>query len=122
MSTQLERLAVELLGLPVSSRALLAKKLIESLDETETPDAEALWLEVAKRRAKELEEGVVQGIPAEEVMRRVREILQAEPEVATDSNIETLGQKLLKHAGKAVGLPHDLAENHDHYLYGTPNK
>jgi hypothetical protein len=78
MSTQLERLAVELLGLPASSRALLAKKLIESLDETETPDAEALWLEVAKRRAKELEEGVVQGIPAEEVMRHVREMLHYE--------------------------------------------
>jgi hypothetical protein len=41
-------------------------------------------------------------------------------EVAADFNSETLGQKLLKHAGKAVGLPHDLAENHDHYLYGTP--
>ena len=37
-------------------------------------------------------------------------------------NTETLGQKLLKHAGKAVGLPADLAENHDHYLYGTPKK
>ncbi len=67
MSTQLERLAVELLGLPASSRALLAKKLIESLDETETPDAEALWLELAKRRAEELEEGIVQDIPEEEV-------------------------------------------------------
>jgi putative addiction module component (TIGR02574 family) len=73
MSTQLERLAVELLGLPASSRALLAKKLIESLDETETPDSEALWIEVAKRRAKELEDGVVQGIPAEEVFRKLRE-------------------------------------------------
>ena len=35
---------------------------------------------------------------------------------------ETLGKKLLKHAGKAIGLPHDLAEHHDHYLYGTPKK
>lgn len=43
-------------------------------------------------------------------------------EVAIDDNAETLGQKLLKHAGKAVGLPGDLAENHDHYLYGTPKK
>jgi hypothetical protein len=25
-------------------------------------------------------------------------------------------------AGKAEGLPPDLAENHDHYLYGTPKK
>jgi hypothetical protein len=44
------------------------------------------------------------------------------PEIATCDNTETLGQKLLKHAGKAVGLPPDLAENHDHYLYGTPKK
>ncbi len=34
----------------------------------------------------------------------------------------TLGQKLLRHAGKAVGLPEDAARNHDHYLYGTPSK
>jgi len=39
-----------------------------------------------------------------------------------DENGETLGQKLLKHAGKAIGLPSDLAVNHDHYLYGTPKK
>jgi hypothetical protein len=42
--------------------------------------------------------------------------------IVTDDNTETLGQKLLKHAGKAIGLPPDLAENHDHYLYGTPKK
>jgi hypothetical protein len=41
---------------------------------------------------------------------------------AQDEHGETLGQKLLKHAGKAVGLPCDLAENHDHYLYGTPKQ
>jgi hypothetical protein len=39
-----------------------------------------------------------------------------------DENGKTLGQKLLKHAGKAKGLPADLAVNHDHYLYGNPNK
>ena len=43
-------------------------------------------------------------------------------EAAVDETGETLGQKLLKHAGKAVGLPRDLAENHDYYLYGTPRK
>lgn len=41
---------------------------------------------------------------------------------AIDQNGETLGQKLMRHAGKAIGLPSDLAENHDHYLYGTPKK
>ncbi|MCX8092336.1 MAG: hypothetical protein N3I86_15610 [Verrucomicrobiae bacterium] len=29
---------------------------------------------------------------------------------------------LLEFAGKAQELPSDLAENHDHYLYGTPRR
>jgi len=31
-----------------------------------------------------------------------------------------LGEILLQHAGRATGLPEDLAERHDHYLHGTP--
>ena len=47
---------------------------------------------------------------------------EGEEDKASD-NGETLGQKLLKHAGKAVGLPCDLSDrNHDHYLYGTPKR
>lgn len=46
----------------------------------------------------------------------------AAAEPSLDENGETLGQKLLKHAGKAVGLPSDLAVNHDYYLYGTSKK
>ena len=34
----------------------------------------------------------------------------------------TIGERLMKFAGKAVGLPNDSAKNHDHYLYGTPKK
>lgn len=29
---------------------------------------------------------------------------------------------LLKFAGKAVGLPADFAEQHDHYIHGTPKR
>jgi hypothetical protein len=43
-------------------------------------------------------------------------------QATSDEVGETLGQKLLRHAGKAIGLPGDLAENHDHYLYGTPKR
>ena len=35
---------------------------------------------------------------------------------------ESLGDFLLRVAGTAAGLPPDLAENHDHYLYGTPKR
>jgi hypothetical protein len=33
-----------------------------------------------------------------------------------------LGEALLRHAGKAVGLPADMAAQHDHYLHGTPKR
>lgn len=34
----------------------------------------------------------------------------------------TLGQRLMKFAGKAKGLPPDMARNHDHYIHGTPRR
>jgi hypothetical protein len=34
----------------------------------------------------------------------------------------TIWDKLLKLAGTVEGLPPDMAENHDHYLYGTPKR
>ncbi|MHB8902173.1 MAG: hypothetical protein ACYC6Y_25730 [Thermoguttaceae bacterium] len=39
-----------------------------------------------------------------------------------DEQGRTLGQKLMKYAGRAVGLPDDAAIQHDHYLYGTPKR
>ena len=39
-----------------------------------------------------------------------------------DENGQTLGEKLMKYAGRAVGLPEDAALNHDHYLYGAPKR
>ncbi|MGZ3431106.1 MAG: hypothetical protein ACXVA7_04700 [Isosphaeraceae bacterium] len=33
-----------------------------------------------------------------------------------------LSATLMAVAGKASGLPTDLAENHDHYLHGTPKR
>ena len=34
----------------------------------------------------------------------------------------SLGEMLLQFAGKAKGLPADMARNHDHYLHGLPKK
>lgn len=47
----------------------------------------------------------------------------AEVRVAVvQSGTTTVGQRLMKFAGRAVGLPADIAENHDHYLHGLPKK
>ena len=35
---------------------------------------------------------------------------------------QSLGEKLLKYAGRITDAPADLAEQHDHYLHGTPKK
>ena len=40
----------------------------------------------------------------------------------TAQEASPLGEMLLRHAGKAVGLPEDLAAQHDHYLHGTPRR
>ncbi|MCF6287232.1 MAG: hypothetical protein L3K26_18930 [Candidatus Hydrogenedentes bacterium] len=43
-------------------------------------------------------------------------------EVLAKEKIPTLAEALAPFIGKAVGMPEDAAENHDHYLYGTPKK
>lgn len=35
---------------------------------------------------------------------------------------ESVGKRLLRHAGKVAGMPRDGARNHEHYLYGTPKQ
>jgi hypothetical protein len=34
----------------------------------------------------------------------------------------SLAERLLKHAGTVPGLPSDLADQHDHYVHGTPKR
>jgi hypothetical protein len=34
----------------------------------------------------------------------------------------SLTERLASIVGKAQGLPEDAAENHDHYLYGSPKR
>ncbi|MBN2209373.1 MAG: addiction module protein [Candidatus Coatesbacteria bacterium] len=72
MSSEVDKLAIELLGLPASARAELARKLIASLDEEEDGDVEAFWAEEAERRLSEIREGKVKGEPAERAFGGIR--------------------------------------------------
>lgn len=66
----------EALRLDPTKRAELAQKLLLSLDalsETEIKDA---WLDEAEKRARELDEGVAQPIPASEVRRKAQALLR----------------------------------------------
>ena len=39
-----------------------------------------------------------------------------------NSRGKALGRRLMKYAGRAKGLPRDMARNHDHYIHGTARR
>jgi hypothetical protein len=50
-----------------------------------------------------------------------RKIPEGTPVDIVVMDAQPLGEEIMKFAGTLHG-PRDLAENHDHYLYGTPKK
>lgn len=68
----LEKLEAEIRKLSLRDRSVLAKWIVESLDDLSESEADALWVEEAERRLDELEQGRVTEIAAEEVLRRAR--------------------------------------------------
>lgn len=71
----LEELETEIKQLTLKDRAALAKWLVESLDDLSETEIEALWVEEAEHRLDEMEQGLVNEIPAHEVLRRARAAL-----------------------------------------------
>ncbi len=66
----------EALLLPQEARAKLAQKLLLSLDTLSEEESKQAWLVEADRRARELDNGNVQPISAEEVRRKARSLLR----------------------------------------------
>ena len=69
----MEQLAAEALTLPSQERALLADRLVESLDLAETGDIQQLWVAEAFRRRDEVRSGQVKTISSHEALARVRQ-------------------------------------------------
>ncbi len=42
--------------------------------------------------------------------------------IFNEKPLPPLAERLKNVIGKAVGLPPDMAENHDHYLHGLPKR
>jgi putative addiction module component (TIGR02574 family) len=66
----------EALRLSPEDRAQLAHKLLLSLDTLSEEELADTWLTEADRRARELDRGEVQPIPADEVRRKARVLLR----------------------------------------------
>lgn len=69
MSPQTENVMKQALQLPREARALIAEKLLESLDFEEPFEISREWAEEIDRRCREIDEGTVELIPAEDVLK-----------------------------------------------------
>jgi putative addiction module component (TIGR02574 family) len=76
MATRKDELEVEVLKLPAEERAELARRLIESLEDSDAGDFEAEWVEEAERRYAAYRAGVTAGRPGEEVFREAKARLE----------------------------------------------
>jgi Putative addiction module component len=72
----IEQLTEEILSLPSGSRALLADKLVESLEFDTDSTIQAVWVTEATRRRDEVRDGSVQVIPGEDALAQVRRLLE----------------------------------------------
>lgn len=75
MPLTLEQLAEEAMRLPVASRALLADKIVESLDFFEADEIQKAWAEESVRRRDDVRSGKVEPIPGEQVLAEVRRLV-----------------------------------------------
>lgn len=71
MERNLEDVASELLRMNVESRAALAKRLLDSLDELTPEENERLWVQEASRRYKQLKARTATSISAEDLFARL---------------------------------------------------
>ncbi len=72
MIISVDELATKAMSLSGEARALLAEKLVESLDQELVQD---IWLTEAKRRLDEVRSGQVKPIPGIDAMKSVRKLL-----------------------------------------------
>jgi len=72
MSLSIEQIAEEALSLPSEARALLADRLVESLDPLEDGYIRQLWVAEARARRDNVRTGLVKTIPGLEALDHVR--------------------------------------------------
>ena len=76
MRLTVEQIAEEALSLPSDARALLADRLVESLDPAEDEEIRQLWINEACRRRDEVRVGRVQTIPGDVALAQVRQAIK----------------------------------------------
>jgi putative addiction module component (TIGR02574 family) len=76
MHVSIEQIAEAALSLPSDARALLADRLVESLDPLTDPDVRDAWASEALQRLGDVRSGKVQAMPAQDVFARARALIK----------------------------------------------
>jgi putative addiction module component (TIGR02574 family) len=76
MTGTIQEFEEQALRLPVHDRAVLAERLIASLDELNTAENEQMWVEEAEARYEAYKRGEIEFFPAEEAIREIRDSLK----------------------------------------------
>jgi Putative addiction module component len=72
----IEQLTEEILSLPSASRAILADKLVESLEFDTDSAIQADWVSEAKKRRDRVRDGSVETVLGEEALAQVRQLIE----------------------------------------------
>ena len=76
MARPLAQIQEDIQALSDAEKGTLLRVLWEELDGPADPDVDAAWLAEVQRRDKEIEDGLVEMIPAEEVFRKLEALLK----------------------------------------------
>jgi putative addiction module component (TIGR02574 family) len=76
MPELIQKFEEQALKLPAHDRALLAERLIASLDEPNTAENERMWVEEAEARYEAYKRGEVASYSAEDAIREIRDSLK----------------------------------------------
>ena len=72
MSRDPKEIVAEALELPLTARADLASRLLDSLDDLSDEENEQLWALEGERRYAAYKAGTIESVPADEVFARLR--------------------------------------------------
>jgi putative addiction module component (TIGR02574 family) len=72
MSLDVQEILNQLLTLPADSRAAIAAKLLESLDDKEEQKNKAAWAREAESRLEAYDRGLMSSVPGEKVLEGLR--------------------------------------------------
>jgi putative addiction module component (TIGR02574 family) len=76
MTTRAERLYKDALDLPINDRMQLIDKLLQNTNLPSQLELDQVWSNEVERRYREVENGIVELIPGEEVLKKVKSKLK----------------------------------------------